>query len=490
MSTNQPPFPGYPGQQGPTVPESTKSTKQLFPPRLNLGLGTGQPGSLPGNPPRSDASPFQDIYPPYQAAPPAGAYAPDRAMEDVTVPFNAGGSPGNFFGGKGPLQSSPSQFGNPQAGIFAPGTRTPTGQLAAPGMRIPTGQLGNSATGAQMGEYSGNTGMLTLNQAVKVVRIPVAGKPGEFKTGILPVITPPSSGALPPPSANSTFASKSRRNGKLILLLALIFLVIVGSGSYYLLHIAGSASTTTSGNGHSTTGGKGQGSSANVAATAAAQATATTAASISSRLIVRDSLASLSRNWSNGEFNQINYAFKGGAYHIRQDGQYFGYALMPSIEVPTSYTYNLTMQNITYDANNVNNLSFYGMIFNFKSYGSGSNQKSTFYILRVNNGENITYELDKYDDRNLGANDSPWSQLFPDKNNAAGIGKGNGNEFRGPHQKNDYSVSDNNGTFTLSVNGIKVGTIKDTSFSGGSIGMGVSQTKSEAAFSNLELLSN
>jgi hypothetical protein len=159
--------------------------------------------------------------------------------------------------------------------------------------------------------------------------------------------------------------------------------------------------------------------------------------------------------------------------------------------LPTSFTYQLTMQGVKWNEGN-GNYSFYGMIFNYKDYGNG---KVSFYMFRVNNDDssgnpNMSYELDKYDNRNTGANASPYQQIFPSPNNTPGDGKGNGNEFRGPHQANQYTIIDNKGNFTFEVNGTKIGTAKDTTFSGGSLGMGVSQQGTETAFSNLLLLNN
>jgi hypothetical protein len=356
-----------------------------------------------------------------------------------------------------------------------------------------TRQLGDTGTGALMppiGQYSGDTGMLTLNQAVKVVRIPVAGKPGEFKTGILPVIPQSQTGTLPPPpAANTISTNKSKRNGKLIIFVALIFLVLLGSGGYYLLHASSSTpSTVSTTNGDNT---KSQSQTTNPAATAGAVATATAVADAS--LLVSDPLSSPIRDWARGEDNrsQTNFVFKDGAYHIRKDGQYFGYALIPAAEAPPSYTYMLTMKLENYD--NTQNYAFSAMVLNCKSYSATT---ATFYIFRVNiyrdnNSDNISYEFDKYDNRNLKPNESPWKQLFPSTNNQAGTGQGNGKEFKGgPHAPQVYSVTDINGTFTLSVNGTKIGTVKDTAFSGGGLGMGVNQSKTEASFTNLSLYSN
>jgi hypothetical protein len=351
-----------------------------------------------------------------------------------------------------------------------------------------TGQLSPPATGTlmqPMGEYSGNTGMLKLNQAVKVVRMLVAGRPGEFKTGILPILPQSQTGALPP-STNNTFLNKPKNNFKLIALVgSLIFLVLLGSGGYYLLY-SHSASPSTSKSTQYTS----STSKANIQATSTIMAQAT-ATSVANATLFSDSLSYNIHDWSTGDVNSTTFTFTNGAYHIRADNNspYLGYTYVIPSNIPKSYIYNLTMRNISYNASDTNNLSFYGMIFNYKYYSKGT---ATFYIFRVNNGvnggKNITYELDKFD--SVHNHDNPYAQLFPDPNNHAGDGKGNGKEFHGQSQPNTYSVEDNNGNFTLRVNGTKIGTVKDTSLAIGGFGMGVNQAKSEAAFSDLSILSN
>jgi hypothetical protein len=372
---------------------------------------------------------------------------------------------------------------NPTAYQGSPQT-TPTGQLGG----YSTGQLG-SQTG-QLGDYSGDTGMLKLNQAVKVVRMPVPGRPGEFKTGILPVLPQSQMGALPPP-VNNTFVNKPKHNVKLIALVGgLIFLILLGSSGYFLLHSA-SASPSTAEKPSSTS--IANRNSNQAAATIAAEDTATTVAI--NNTILSDPLSNNIHDWVTGDDtrSKATFTFEGGAYHIRPDSNssFFAYDYIIPDNIPASYTYSLTMQSVSYDPANTNHFSFYGMILDYKSYNN--NQYSTFYLFRVNNGvndgKNITYEFDKYDDRK-GPNQNAYTQLFPDPNNPAGDGKGNGREFHGQSQPNVYSVVDNSGSFTLKVNGTTIGTVKDTSLAIGGFGMGVNQAKSEVAFSNLSILHN
>jgi hypothetical protein len=464
MSTNQPPFAGNTNQQGSTIPKKVELTNRHFPPRLHLEAA----------PPSDGTQPFSQST---------------SAQFDSTQPFLPEQNPSTQLDSTQQLypgQNTTAQFDNSQTSILNNAPRD-----------MMTRQLENPGTGAltpPIGQYSGDTGMLTLNHAVKVVRIPVAGKPGEFKTGILPVIPQSQTGALPPPSASDLSTPKPKRKGKLIVFVALIFLVLLGSGGYYLLSISNSTHATATTRTKTTNGGttknQGQGQTTNPAATAAAGATATAVANAS--LLLADPLSSSTqiRDWTTGEIkeSQTNYAFKNGAYHIHQDGQFFGYTLIPGIDAaPPSYTYTLTMKLENYDNTSTGDRAFFAMVLNHKFYGSNN---ATFYVFRVNisNSGNISYEFDKYDYHN---SNNPWKQLFPSTDNDAGNGQGNSKEFKGgPHSPQVYSVTDINGTFTLSVNGTKIGTVKDTQFTGGNLGMGVNQSKTEASFTNLSLYKN
>jgi hypothetical protein len=472
MPTNQLPFSEDSHQPGPAMPKKVRFTNQLFPPRINSESDDGQLRSQP--------------LPPPNDPPPSSGFNPELP---TNTPVN----------NQQPFQNNPSQFGGFNAGM--PNNNAPQGtqqlsqhnllqfdgyQMDDEPRKTTTGLLGNPGTGAltqSVGQYSGDTGMLTLNQAVKIVKIPIAGKPGEFKTGILPILSPTQTGALPPPSSNTVVTNK--RNGKMILLVLLVVLVLLGSGGYYLLHSAGSSTSTTTLPPSTRIANK---NNTQATATVVANATATSGAAILS-----DPLSYYnSHNWLVGDVaaSKVTFTLSSDGYHIRpdNDSSYFGYTFITPSDIPPSYIYNLTMRNVSYDQTNINNFSFYSMIFNYKNYGGG---KATFYMFRVNNGvndnKNISYEFDKFDNRK---GDQTFHEIFPDKDGQAGVGKGNGSEFHGQHQANAYSVADKNGTFTLSVNGVKIGTVKDTSFAVGGIGMGVNQAKSEAVFSNLSILSN
>ncbi|MBV9229423.1 MAG: hypothetical protein JOZ18_08925 [Chloroflexi bacterium] len=482
MSTDQLPFPPYPDQSGQAAPPGPPKSNQIFPPRIRMGQSAkSYDGAQNNETPAAFGGALNDGTPAASFNDEATqAFHPDVPQ----VSFPQGGISPSGFAQPGAttsqFQAGPSQF-NPSGAWNNGENQSTSGQFGAVTRQLGnTGMLpGPGTTGQLPGAYSGDTGMLKLNQAVKVVRIPVAGKPGEYKTGILPVLTQPTTGALPPPAQAQNTDKKSQ--AKVLLLIALVLVLLVGSGSYLLLRASGRSTSTAQQN--SQTGG--QQTDVNAVATANAQATATAVAEAS--LIVSDPLSSPIHSWSQGTYNNISYSFVNGAYHIRQNGKFLGYALMPAEQsLPKNFTYTLTMQNVNYDKGNSNALSFYCMIFNYQS----SNGRAAFYALRVNNSDNISYEIDKFDNRHIGNNDNPWQQLYPNPNNSAGQGKGNGKEFKGPHQPNVYSVTSLNGTLSFSVNGVKIGSVKDTSFTGGAIGMGVNQAGTEAAFSNLYLYSN
>ena len=91
-------------------------------------------------------------------------------------------------------------------------------------------------------ENSGQTGMLKLTQPVKVVKVPVAGQPGQYVTGLLPVLPQ----QTPDPNSLSTLGTPNgglKQNMKIIILLLAILVIILSSG-FYLLTRQGSPHST------------------------------------------------------------------------------------------------------------------------------------------------------------------------------------------------------------------------------------------------------
>ncbi|GCE17858.1 hypothetical protein [Dictyobacter kobayashii] len=375
-----------------------------------------------------------------------------------------------------------SMFNNPTGALGSSGIHpNATRNLGNTGMLpSPTGALGN--TGALMhpaGEYSGDTGMLKLNQAVKVVRIPVAGKPGEYKTGILPVLAQGqgNTGALPPPTPpqNLSFQDKIKKNSKLVVLAALIVLVLFSSGIYLLTRSGGTTAsqTNTGNNKHAQVQ-----ANLNATATANVQATAT----FNDSVLISDPLSSNSYNWLLRRPDQLKLGmdrqFKNNAYHISStkvgDNTYFASSVLISEIPPAKYTYSVDMQQVK-GADNNTDFNFFGLVFSYHEI----NGKALLYAFRiVNNKDGVRYEFCLLDGRKA---TGQWSDPIW----KASAGK----EFHGTKGKNNLKVHVDGSHFTFSVNGKQMGTAQNNAFGPGSIGLGVNGLDggSEVAFTNLLL---
>ena len=346
----------------------------------------------------------------------------------------------------------------------------------------------------QLANGSGATTTMKLTQSFKVVQVPVAGQPGQYMTGLLPVLSPVSETgqtadevaqkpastfpvSLPPlptwvsslpyaATINRTYSYLQQRV-KVVTLVAAVLLVLLSSGTFLLVrsHLS-----------HHT-GALSQHSSAlSVAATANAKATATAEANI----IIADSLSSNSHNWRVATTGSQLFIFKDNAYHIFNNDPrtYSAIALLPEESLSGSFVYTLTMQEIRGNDASVNNQ--FGMIFRFNTHQKNGNTYKSFYIFEVSNTPGGQYQLLKYDDSNTSGN-GPWSTIWSGKY---------GGEFHAGHNagsSNIFRISVNNSDFTLFVNGKQVGKAHDSALSSGQIGMLVNQMGTEVAFSNLSL---
>ena len=380
-------------------------------------------------------------------------------------PINGSGNTGQFnpINGSGKTGQFNPINGSGKTGQFGAVTRqlgNPTGTLLNPNN---TGTLMHPA-----GEYSGDTGMLKLNQAVKVVRIPVAGKPGEFKTGILPVLAQNTTGTMPPLSKNS-WQEKIKQNSKLILLGSLILLILFAS-SIYLLSRGSTTPQVASNNTHPTSQTQ---NNLNTTATANIQATATFTAS----LIVSDNLSYNARGWSTQSEKGIHRNFTGNAYHIRSDtSSYFAPSILWNEVPPTKYTYSLDMQEVAGD--NTSQFNYYGLLLN---YQQDKNNNPTFYLFCiVNEKSGSQYQFVRFDNKTA----TKWSNSVWKKNT--------GKEFHSGKTKSTLMVQVDGSHFTFWANGVKLGTTQDKTFGSGSIGMGVNGVLggAEVAFTNLILAQN
>lgn len=311
--------------------------------------------------------------------------------------------------------------------------------------------------------------MLKLAQPVKVVKVPVAGQPGQYMTGILPMVS------APPEPAPLPFKEKVKQNKTKFALLAATFVILLGSLTFLLIHVSTNQPTTANHTQPHPVAAK-----PNPTATAAVKATATMQANI----ILTDSLADNGHDWpvSTGGSQIAN--FQNGAYHITaNDKNQIADALLPNYTLPNTFVYSLTMYKVKGDDNATTN-NFFGMILRYNTTQKNGKTLNSFYGFQVSHtGVGTQYELRKYHDElddQIGVRpfwDVIWSQAI-------------GNEFhngQGAANKNTLTVAVNNNQFTFTVNGKQVGTAQNGDYSGGQLGMMVSLPGTEMAFSNLQL---
>jgi hypothetical protein len=313
----------------------------------------------------------------------------------------------------------------------------------------------------------GQTSTLKLTQPFKVVKVPVAGQPGLYMTGLLPVM--PAAPVTPPvPDAGSAVTqSPFKKYLRMIALIAALFLVLVGSGTFWFIH----THTLQTTRGHVPL------PTPDAHATAMAQATATTDANI----ILIDSLRENTHNWYVSPLANTSkvYVFEQGAYHITDnDTVSSAIALLPiSTALPGSFVYTLSMQEIKGNDNSVNNQ--FGMILRFSTHQKNGRIVTTFYAFEVANMKGGEYQFWKYDDSvytDVRAWTKIWSHPF-------------GGEFHTGHNTgyNTLRVAMKGSRFTFTVNGKQMGSAQDNVLTSGQIGMLVNLKGTEVAFSNLML---
>ena len=312
-----------------------------------------------------------------------------------------------------------------------------------------------------------NTGtIIKLTGPAKIVNLAVAGQPGRYVTGLLPIL-PPAHQAETEPTAGTSMKDRLQKRLK-ILGLVMVALLVIGTGTLWLAHIR---SSSTAKNYKSMTA---AGTPA-VEATMTAQAIATANANI----ILTDPLTQNIHNWLVATSGTMFYVFKNGAYHITDNDDTRGApAILPDLTLKGPFVYTLTMEEIKGDDTSVNNE--FGMIICANVQIKNGRTITTFYSLEVLNKVGGEYQFWKYDD-SQGANISPWNKLGSHPF---------GNEFhegQGPKSINTFKISVSGKNFTLIVNGKKVWTIQDSSFSSGSVGMLLNLKGTEVAFSNLKL---
>jgi serine/threonine protein kinase len=365
------------------------------------------------------------------------------------------------------LSVSQSEPGNP-------GEALSTAKQAVPNPLSPFPAMPVTGTLATPISEPGNTGTIKLTGAVKVVQVPVAGQPGRYVTGLLPLAPQTPQAQLPqgPLAAISSGAKKIElKKWQKITALALVILLVLSVVSMSLF-------SHPNPNPRSKNGVPAEHVKPDLQAISAAQATATTTANT----ILIDPLNQNIHNWPVASTNNKLYVFKDGAYHITDnDPNQSAPAILADVNLKGPMAYTLTMDEIKGDDASVNNS--FGMILRFNSQVQGGRNIITFYSFEVVNTHDGEYQFWKYDN-SKGPAVNPWKSIWDMKFS---------NEFhqgQGPKNSNTFKIVTNDKYFTLSVNGKKIGTAEDSSLTGGEIGMIVNLKGTEVAFSDLKLTYN
>ena len=302
------------------------------------------------------------------------------------------------------------------------------------------------------------SGTIKLTGPVKVVQVPVAGQPGQYITGLLPVQP-----NVQQPAPNKTDFKKLQ---KIAMAVAMVIVLIGGIGGIWLLRThsnQASPAAKTSPVAMTTP---------DLRATMTVQATATAQANI----ILSDSLNQNIHNWPTGTSSTKMYVFKDGAYHITNLGNE-GLAVILQETLPGGpIAYTLTMQEIKGDDTSINNS--FGMILRYSQQSKGNQLVSTFYSFEVVDTPGGEYRFYKYSN-SQGPAANPWTEIWHQVY---------GHEFNDGHTSksiNTFKVLANGNAFTFTVNGKVVGSAKDSSYSGGTVGMLVNLNGTEVAFSNM-----
>jgi serine/threonine protein kinase len=335
-----------------------------------------------------------------------------------------------------------------------PGAQEAMNQFSPSAPPLSTGAL-PIPTGYQ--EQGGNN-TIKLTGPVKVVQMPIAGQPGRYFTGLLPVTTQTSDAE----GVEALSAQRPRNRWRVVAISVLIFLLLAGTaGSFLYVRQHDSAQIPAGTNSASIT------NTPNVmaTATAAVQTTAT------ANLILSDPLTHNINDWP----VSANEQFTGGAYQINNTGSRAIAVDLPqqSFNMPNNYA--LTMYEIK-GSGTSNNNSF-GMIFRFSQQSRGGKTVTSFYSFEVVNIPGGEYRFYRYNDSNGAAN--AWTELWH---------QNFGHEY---HQgqdiknKNTFVITSNGPNFTFTVNGKMVGKAHDTSLTSGTIGMLVNLQGTEVAFLNL-----
>ncbi|HLI06950.1 MAG TPA: protein kinase, partial [Ktedonobacteraceae bacterium] len=393
-----------------------------------------------------------------------------------------------------PQQAWPSEKSPMMTAGMTPLPTTPPaaiGQTATAGGSVSRTLPANNITrilsdqGMEAKSDGGVSNTMKLTAAVKVVKVPVAGQPGRFVTGLLPV-----SSEMQPAGTSQNSLEKSDDGGKLkppaqgfrkrpatldkrmkVVAIVLAVLLVLSTSLLWLVRTHSGQETGQPA--------KHLHAAPNLTATTLAQATATADANI----ILSDDLSHNIHNWLVSTSGTKIYVFKDGAYHITDnDDTQSAPALlqdMPPSILHVPFSYSLTMEEIKGDDTSVNNS--FGLIFRFSSTKTAGKLVTTFYTFEVTNTPGGEYQFWRYDDQYASSTVTPWTKIWH---------QNFGKEFHEGHGSgsiNTLKVFMDGSNFTFYVNGKKVGNAHDNSSASGQVGMLVNLKGTEVAFTNFLL---
>ncbi len=316
------------------------------------------------------------------------------------------------------------------------------------------------------GTEQGNTGtIIKLSGPAKIVNVPVAGQPGRYITGLLPISSATQQEAKEP---SAGIGAKGRlQKGLKVIGLVMVALLLFATAAFWFVHMHSSSSSIHKAPVVVRT--------PDVGATMTAQSVATANANI----ILSDPLSQNIHNWPIASSGSMIYTFKDGAYHITDNDKTRGApAILPDLKLNGPFAYTLTMEEIKGDDTSVNNE--FGMIIHASIQNKNGKVMTTFYSFEVLNKPGGEYQFWKYDDSQK-SSVNPWKELGHHQ-----FGK-EFHEGQGPKSINTFKIVANGKNFTLIVNGKQVWTVQDSSFASGGVGMLVNLKGTEVAFSNLIL---
>ncbi|EFH87024.1 serine/threonine protein kinase [Ktedonobacter racemifer] len=368
------------------------------------------------------------------------------------------------------MMQQPQQDGWGQQQGFAPNWPQPgqgkTGTLADFGAQYP--EQGKTGLLAPIGEVSApgasnTTSMMRLVQPARVFKIPVAGKPGQYVTGMLPQLPAGMQDDLKAEEENLKQKKLSNRLKSAILIVSAALIIFGGS----LFWLVNSHTTPQQPNPHDTMLQKAQ-------ATSTAQA-GVTATAQASNIYFEDPLDSNTHSWPIGP----GYTFKDGAYHIKNTSNNVSTAILQDFSLPDSFVSTITMNVIKDNDSDAHNE--YGVILRYQKDSKG---KRSFYLFDVRNFKGgRKYQFWKYSDSRGTDAGAAWKEPIWEGDIKS--------EYKGGHnQQNVIKIGVQNDKFTFYVNGKQVGNKSDNSLKGGQVGMLVYLKDTEVAFSNLALTRN